>query len=78
VEIDMERNKFRVHFKGFSSKWDEEIDLPKENDEHNSLIDEKYAEIGLYSGAIGYAKFHKDDIKPSDKGEQAPSRFNPN
>ena len=46
-------SKFRVHFKGWASKWDEIIPL---NDE--SLIGTKYAEIGLHSKGYGGIKFH--------------------
>lgn len=42
----------KVHFKGWKSKFDEVIQID------NSLIGEKYAEIGLFSKAFGYAKFH--------------------
>ena len=42
----------RVHFKGFASKWDETVPI------NDDLIDKKYAEVGLYSNAYGFAKFH--------------------
>jgi hypothetical protein len=56
VDIDYLEKTFVVHFKGYSSKWDEIVSLD------NSLIGVKYAEIGLYSGAYGFAKYNKDLI----------------
>ena len=53
----------RVHFKGWSSKWDEIVNINSEN------IDVKYAEIGLYSKAYGLAKFHRDAIIGDQKHE---------
>lgn len=46
-----------VHFKGWSSKWDEQIPIHPEH--LNDLIDTKFAEIGMYSDAFGKAKFDK-------------------
>ena len=60
VEIDQERRTFTVHFKGFASKWDEVIENRSE------LVDSKFAEIGLYSGGYGFAKFHKESINMSE------------
>ena len=48
-----------MHFKKWSSKWDEQIS--KLTDE--ILIDTKYAEVGKYSDAFGYAKFHPPTSK---------------
>ena len=55
VEI-YDENRIRVHFKNWSSKWDEEVDVSPSN------LDIKYAEIGLYSNGYGYAKFHSKEI----------------
>jgi hypothetical protein len=47
---------FKAHFKGWASKWDEYIKI------YDDLIDSKYAEVGLYSDAYGFAKFHANEI----------------
>ncbi len=41
----------KVHFKGWASKFDELIPISKEHFEDH--IDQKFAEIGMYSEAYG-------------------------
>jgi len=53
IVVDLCDDSMRVHFKKFSNKWDEDVCKDE------SLINVKYAEVGKYSGAFGYAKFHK-------------------
>lgn len=50
----------KVHFKGWSSKWDEFIPLDPEH--IKDFLDSKYAEIGMYSDAYGRAKFVKKTL----------------
>lgn len=59
VGFQEEQNSFVVHFKGFSSKWDESIK------KESSQLDEKFAEVGLYSSAFGFAKYNKEQIMTS-------------
>lgn len=53
--IELNRRYIRIHYKGWSSKFDEY--LPAEEEEFESLIDVKVAEIGRFSKAFGQAKF---------------------
>jgi hypothetical protein len=47
----------KIHYKGWSSKFDEYIPISQVS--HN-LIDNKYAEVGLYSLAYGQAKYARE------------------
>eukprot|EP00347_Sterkiella_histriomuscorum_P002114 403369422 len=49
--------RIQVHFKGWSKKWDETILIDCQS--IHDLLDSKIAEIGMYSGAYGRAKFDK-------------------
>ena len=47
--LEVANDYIKIHYKGWSSKFDEYIPIPINFDEHNSQLDNKYAEIGLYS-----------------------------
>jgi hypothetical protein len=47
--IEVANDYIKIHYKGWSSKFDEYIPIPINFDEPNSQLDNKYAEIGLYS-----------------------------
>ena len=60
--IELNKDYIKIHYKGWSSKFDEYLPILPEN----KLIDIKYAEIGLYSNAYGQAKY-KNQKEARDK-----------
>lgn len=49
--IDLNNDFIKIHYKGWASKFDEYIPISSQQ------LDTKYAEVGKYSSAFGYAKF---------------------
>lgn len=47
--LEVANDYIKIHYKGWSSKFDEYIPIPINFDEPNCQLDTKYAEIGLYS-----------------------------
>jgi hypothetical protein len=47
--LEVANDYIKIHYKGWSSKFDEYIPIPINFDEPNIQLDTKYAEIGLYS-----------------------------
>ncbi len=60
--VELNKDYFKIHYKGWSAKFDEYLPILPEN----NLIDVKYAEIGLYSNAYGQAKY-KNQKEARDK-----------
>ena len=67
--IQVTNDSIKIHYKGWSSKFDEFIPVPSNPDEPSHLLDTKYAEIGLYSNAYGQAKYIKERLQ-RDKDRQ--------
>lgn len=61
VEVSPSGSHFKVHFVGWVSKWDETI--PASPAETEQLLDTKYAEVGSYSKAQGFAKYHRGEAQ---------------
>lgn len=53
----MKPTYIKIHYKGWSSKFDEYIPTSNGETSENELLDVKFAEIGRYSQAYGEAKF---------------------
>lgn len=64
--VDLNENEMRVHFKGWSTKWDEWIPIDQK------LIDVKYAEIGRFSPAFGSGRYlqPESDLPAQDQEDQ--------
>ena len=52
-----------MHFKKYSSKWDEDVPTDER------YLDNIYAEIGMNSGAYGFAKFNRDKLLLGNNSE---------
>ena len=55
--VEMKPTYIKIHYKGWSSKFDEYIPTSNGETSENELLDVKFAEIGRYSQAYGEAKF---------------------
>jgi hypothetical protein len=64
--IEIVPNQYiKVHFKGWASKFDEYIPISADANSGiaNSLLEQKYAEVGMYSNGYGQAKFDPSKLK---------------
>ena len=57
--IEVKKEYIKIHYRGWAAKFDEYLPVSHMNP-NDPLLDKKYAEIGMYSKAIGQAKYIKE------------------